>query len=437
MGRFDAADPCGPETGEELHALVADLYPICRSITGDGVRATLGRIGDFLPLEVREVPTGTRAFDWTVPREWNIKDAYIKDSAGRRLIDFQENNLHVVSYSVPISERMPLSQLKTHLSTIPEHPDWIPYRTSYYEPSWGFCLSENALLALEEEEYDVCIDSTLADGHLTYGEYHLPGEREEEVLISTHVCHPSLANDNLSGIAVATFLARELAESPRRLSYRFVFAPGTIGAIVWLSENRERVTKVEQGLVVTGVGDAGSPTYKRSRRGDAGIDRAVEHVLRHSGRDYQVMDFVPYGYDERQYSSPGFDLPVGCFMRTPWGRYEEYHTSADNLDFVRPDQLVDSLNKIRAVISVLDGDTTYVNRSPFGEPQLGRRGLFRAVGGRVTPSQWEHALLWVLNLSDSRHSLLDVAERSGVAFAVIRRAADALVEADLLEEAAA
>jgi aminopeptidase-like protein len=424
-----------PDVGEELHELVADLYPITRSITGDGVRETLRRIGEIVPLEVHEVPTGTQALDWTVPREWNIRDAYVKDSRGRRVIDFGASNLHVVGYSTPVETRAPLGELKEHLFTIPEHPDWIPYRTSYYRESWGFCLRHNALLDLDDDVYDVRIDSTLEDGHLTYGEYYLPGDREAEVLISTHVCHPSLANDNVSGLAVATLLARALAERPRRLSYRFVFVPGTIGAIVWLSRNRETVSRIEHGLVLTGVGDGGRPTYKRSRRGNADIDRAVEHVLRHSGDDYEALDFSPYGYDERQYCSPGFDLPVGCFMRTPWGRYPEYHTSADDLDFVSAAALADSFAKLLGALNAVDQNVAYINLSPYGEPQLGRRGLYRSAGGRKDESNSELALLWVLNLSDSAHTLLDIAERSGLAFDTVRAAADALVGVGLLEEA--
>jgi aminopeptidase-like protein len=430
-----------PETasvGDELHEFVADLYPICRSITGDGVRETLRRIGERIPLELHEIPSGTRVLDWTVPPEWNIRDAYIADSNGERLVDFRASNLHVVSYSTPIRARMSLAELKEHLWTFPERPDWIPYRTSYYRRDWGFCLSHSALLALPDGEYEVVIDSTLDDdGHLTYGEFFLPGERAAEVLISTHVCHPSLANDNLSGVAVATFLAQALATSQRSLSYRFVFVPGTIGAIAWLSQNTAGIERIQHGLVLTGIGDRGTPTYKKSRRGNAAIDRAVAHVLSRSGGDYEVVDFSPYGYDERQYCSPGFDLPVGCFMRTPWGRYPEYHTSADDLDFVRPESLAGSLEQIRLALSIVDGDATYVNLSPYGEPQLGRRGLYRSAGGLKDESVDELALLWVLNLSDSRHSLLDVAERSGLAFEKVRAAATALLDAGLLEAAAA
>jgi aminopeptidase-like protein len=430
-----------PETasvGDELHEFVADLYPICRSITGDGVRDTLRRIGERIPLELHEIPSGTQVLDWTVPPEWNIRDAYIADGNGERLVDFRASNLHVVSYSTPIRARMSLAELKEHLWTFPERPDWIPYRTSYYRRDWGFCLSHSALLALPDGEYEVVIDSTLDDdGHLTYGEFFLPGERAAEVLISTHVCHPSLANDNLSGVAVATFLAQALATSQRSLSYRFVFVPGTIGAIAWLSQNTAGIERIQHGLVLTGIGDRGTPTYKKSRRGNAPIDRAVAHVLSRSGGDYEVVDFSPYGYDERQYCSPGFDLPVGCFMRTPWGRYPEYHTSADDLHFVRPESLAGSLEQVRLALSIVDGDSTYVNLSPYGEPQLGRRGLYRSAGGLKDESVDELALLWVLNLSDSRHSLLDVAERSGLAFEKVRAAATALLDAGLLEAAAA
>jgi aminopeptidase-like protein len=430
----DTVDP--RELGEEMYEFVSELFPICRSITGDGLRETLRRVGDHVPLEIREVPSGTQVFDWTVPREWNIREAYVKDAGGRRVIDFKANNLHVVNYSVPTRGRMSLDELKDHLTTIPERPGWVPYRTSYYRESWGFCLSHDTLLGLEDGEYEVCIDSTLENGSLSYGEYHVPGSTEDEVLISTHVCHPSLANDNLSGVAVATFLARVLTSKPRRLSYRFLFVPGTIGAITWLHANERRVSRIKHGLVLTCVGDAGPVTYKRSRRGDADVDRAVAHALLHSGDDHELLDFAPDGYDERQYCSPAFDLPVGCFMRTPHGRFAEYHTSADNLDFVAAPNLADSLAKVVDALSILEGNATYVNVNPACEPQLGRRGLFRSAGGRKDESVGELALLWVLNLSDGEHSLLDIAERAKLEFRAIRAAADLLVEHKLLKEAA-
>ena len=422
----------GVEIGEKMHALVEELYPICRSITGDGLRRTLLRIGREMPLEIREVSSGTRVFDWTIPREWNISDAYVADASGRRVIDFRASNLHVVNYSVPVRTRMALAELRERLATIPERPDWIPYRTSYYREDWGFCLSQSALDSLDDGEYEVCIDSTLTEGSLSYGEAFLQGESDDEVLISTHVCHPSLCNDNLSGVAVAVFLARTLASLPRRLSYRFVFVPGTIGAIAWLHANQAATSRIKHGLVLACVGDAGRVTYKRSRREDAEIDRAVAHVLRESGDDYEFLDFSPFGYDERQYCSPGFDLPVGCFMRTPPGRYPEYHTSADDLGLVRPEAMGDSLRKVLAALSVIDGNGAYVNVNPMCEPQLGRRGLLRPAGGRKESSATEEALLWVLNLSDSRHTLLDIAERSALEFGAVKAAADTLLEHDLL-----
>lgn len=420
--------------GQEMYALVEDLFPICRSITGDGVRETLRRLGALVPLEVHEVGTGTTVFDWSVPKEWNIRDAWIARPDGTRLIDFRESNLHVVSYSVPVRATMSLDQLRPHLHTIPDHPSWIPYRTSYYREDWGFCLSEEQLGRFEEGiEYEVVIDSTLEPGSLTYGELMLPGEEEGEILISCHICHPSLANDNLSGMAVATWMAREVMQRRNRFTYRFLFIPGTIGSITWLALNRERLARIRHGLVLTCLGDPGPLTYKRSRRGDAPIDRAVEHVLQHAAPGHSVMDFEPYGYDERQYCSPGFDLPVGRLSRTPNGRYPEYHTSADDLDLVTPNALADSLARILEAVDVLEHDAVYWNQSPWCEPQLGRRGLYEgtAAGKKELPG-FELALLWVLNLSDGDHSLLDVAERSGLAFHLVKRAAEALRSVRLL-----
>lgn len=423
-----------PQIGNEMYRLITELYPICRSITGNGVRETLAKLKTLIPLEIHEVPSGTQAFDWTVPREWNITDAYIKNDRGRRIVDFHKSNLHVVSYSVPVKARMQLKELKEHLFTIPEYPDWIPYRTSYYKENWGFCLSHNQFLELQDDEYDVCIDSSLDRGHLTYGEYYLRGEQPDEVLISCHACHPSLGNDNLSGVALVAFAAKYLGQLSLRYSYRFLFIPGTIGSITWLSRNEAAASEIKHGLVVAGVGDPGKSTYKKSRRGDAVIDKAVSHVLKHSGSDYEIIDFSPYGYDERQFCSPGFNLPVGCFMRTPYGRYPEYHTSADNLDFIHPQYLTDSFAKFLAVLNILENNRTYLNQNPKGEPQLGKRGLYRAIGGAKDEKTRELAMLWVLNLSDGNHTLLDISDRSGLEFGLIRDASDLLLETGLLTE---
>jgi aminopeptidase-like protein len=421
--------------GAAMHRLATELYPICRSITGNGVRETLAILRREVPMEIHEVPSGTPVFDWTVPREWNIRDAYIKNLAGERVVDFKKSNLHVVSYSVPINRRMPLAELKSHLHTLPDHPDWVPYRTSYYNETWGFSLSHRLLQSLPDGEYDVCIDSTLQDGHLTYGEYLLPGTTPEEVLISCHVCHPSLCNDNLSGMTVATELARWVTALPaRRYSYRFLFIPGTIGSITWLARNEKNAQRIRHGLVITCVGDGGRFTYKRSRRGNAEIDHVVEHVLKHSGQPYAVEDFFPFGYDERQYCSPGFNLPVGCLMRSPHGTFPEYHTSADNLEFIRPAFLEGTLRRYIKSIEVLEGNATYVNLNPKCEPQLGRRGLYSAFGTKPEHKLNQMAVLWVLNMSDGSHSLLDIANRAQMPFKEVRLAADALIDCALLAE---
>ncbi|MEU7520086.1 DUF4910 domain-containing protein [Kitasatospora aureofaciens] len=419
--------------GEEMHALVERLYPLCRSITGDGVRATLEIVGEYLPLRVHEVPTETQVLDWTVPQEWNIRDAYIADATGRRVVDFAASSLHVVGYSVPVAATVPLAELRRHLHTLPDHPSWVPYRTSYYTADWGFCLAQDTLDALPDGDYEVRIDSTLADGHLTYAEHVVPGQVADEVIVSCHVCHPSLANDNLAGIAVATFLARELAQRTPYHTYRFLFAPGTIGAITWLARNAERVERVKHGLVLACAGDRGQLTYKQSRRGDAEIDRVLRHVLAASGRPHRITEFTPYGYDERQFCSPGFDLGVGSLSRTPYAGYPEYHTSADNPDFVRPEAMADTLAVCREAFSLLDRNRSYLNLSPYGEPQLGRRGLYDSLGGRSDAKEAQMAMLWVLSLSDGRHSLLDVAERSGLPFDTVAVAADALRGAGLIK----
>jgi aminopeptidase-like protein len=425
------------EVGAQMHRLIERLYPICRSITGDGVRETLDVVGELLPLERHEVPSGTDVFDWKVPKEWNIRDAYVADASGRRVVDFRQLNLHVVNYSVPVRRTMSLDELRPRLYSLPQFPDRVPHRTSYFNEDWGFCLRHRDLELLEPGEYEVVIDSTLEDGSLTYAECVIPGETDDEVLLSTHVCHPSLCNDNLSGIALATFLARHLLDRPNRRTYRLLLIPGTIGSITWLARNREALDRIRCGLVLSTAGDAGPLHYKRTRSGSSEIDQAVIHSLAHSGKQYEVRDFEPYGYDERQYSSPGIGLEIGSLTRTPYGQFDEYHTSADDLDFVRPDALEDTLEQHISALAVLDGNGRYVNLRPHGEPQLGRHGLYAALGGRKGDNSAELAVLWVLNFSDGDHSLLDIADRAGLPFAAVRAAADALLEVDLLADAAA
>ena len=419
------------ELGQALHRFAAELYPICRSITGAGTRETLAMIQGRIPLQIVEVPSGTPVFDWTVPKEWNIRDAYIKDCEGNRVVDFQRCNLHVLNYSTPVHAMMRLTELKPHLFTLPEHPNWIPYRTSYYKEDWGFCLSHNQMLGFKEGDYEVCIDSTLNDGHLTYAECCIRGRSVDEVLISCHTCHPSLANDNLSAVAVATFLAHLLSGQDLRYSYRFLFAPGTIGAITWLALNPENIGRIRHGLVLTGIGDGGGFHYKKSRLGDAEIDQAAAHVLRHDSESAEILEFSPYGYDERQYCSPGFNLPVGCLMRSVWGTFPEYHTSADNLDFIWPQKLAESLRVCVKIVDVLEKNRRYRNLNPYCEPQLGKRDLYRSTGGEAI-GQEINARLWVLSFSDGEQSLLDIAERSGIPFLRISEAAELLSERGLL-----
>lgn len=421
------------EAGSAMYGLARTLYPVCRSITGDGVRETLRQIGAHIPLKVHEVPTGTPVYDWTVPKEWNIRDAYVRTSAGQKIIDFAKSNLHVLNYSIPVRKTVSLAELRGHLYTLPDQPDLIPYKTSYYQERWGFCISAKLADTLQEDTYEVVIDSSLENGNLSYGECFLPGASTEEILISCHVCHPSLCNDNLSGIALCTFLAKHLQGRLLRYSYRFIFIPGTIGAITWLALNEATAARVRHGLVAANVGDSGMMHYKKSRRGNAEIDRAVAHVLRHADKPHEIIDFLPYGYDERQFCSPGINLPVGSLTRTPYGRYPEYHTSADDLGLIRPEYLADSFMTYLAVFDVLENNRRYLNLNPKCEPQLGRRGLYRQLGGNVENNEAELAMLWVLNLSDGDHALLDIAERAGMPFEQIAAAAKLLVHNDLLK----
>jgi aminopeptidase-like protein len=424
----DQAAVPGAEAGREIYELIRELFPICRSISGEGVRQTFDLLSRLLPLNVTEVPTGTAVLDWTVPREWNIRDAWIADRTGRRVVDFKASNLHVLGYSVPVRATLTLEELREHLFTHPTHPDWIPFRTSYYNENWGFCLTQRQLDAMSDGEYEVCIDSSLEDGSITFAEAVLPGAVDDEILISTYSCHPSLANDNCSGVALAAVLGKYLARMRLRYTYRLLFSPGSIGPISWLAANEGQLARIKHGLVASCVGDPGHPTYKRSRRGNAEVDRAVANVLRDRG-EHELREFVPLGGDERQFCSPGFDLPVGALSRTPADEFPEYHSSADDLELVRPEALADSFALYLTVLDVLEQNGRYQNLNPKGEPQLGKRGLYRSVAGG---SNREAALLWVLNLSDGRHDLIDISDRAGLPFEAVREAADALEGVELL-----
>jgi aminopeptidase-like protein len=429
-----AAQLCDRTIGDDIYALASEIYPICRSITGNGVRETLKILRRHIDIDIFEVPTGTQVFDWAIPREWNIRDAYIKDDRGEKIVDFARSNLHVVSYSIPVRKHVSLQELKAHIHTSPEQPDVIPYRTSYYSENWGFCMPHRQFVNLQEGIYEVVIDSSLEDGFLTYGEYLHKGKTNEEFLLSAHVCHPSLANDNCSGLSLLAHLARRLSQKKTRYSYRFLFAPGTIGSITWLASNEDKVNRIKHGLVLSMLGDDGGPTYKKSRRGDSMIDRAAAHVLRHSGLTPAISEFSPYGYDERQYCSPAFNLPVGLLQRSKFGSIPQYHTSADNLNFITPEHLAQSYQLIALVVDVIENDGVLLNTMPKGEPQLGKRGLYGAIGGDKDVAASNMAMLWVLNLSDGAHSLLDIAERANLPFSIVRRTADLLRGYGLLTE---
>ncbi|HVX55455.1 DUF4910 domain-containing protein [Nocardioides sp.] len=406
------------------------LYPLCRSLTGDGVRRTLAILAESVPLTVHAVPSGTPAFDWTLPPEWNARAAWIADAeTGERLVDLADHTLHLVSYSTPFHGRISRAELEPHLHSLPEHPDWIPYRTSYYHRDWGFCLTQRQRDALGDGLFDVLVDTTLAPGELVYGELVVPGTSTDEVLISSHVCHPSLVNDNLSGLSVAVELAQRLAEREHRLTYRFLFAPGTVGSLTWLSRNAEVLPRLRHVLVLTGLGGGGPLTYKRTRHGDRPLDRAAMHVV--GRREGRVVDYSPYGYDERQFNALGFDLSAGRLTRTPHGEYPEYHTSADDLGFVTDAELRESLTAIEEILEVLEEDRTLRNLAPYGEPQLGRYGLYPTTGGRSADDA-VMAMLWLLACSDGATPVLAIAERAGLPFGVLRRAADDLEKAGLL-----
>lgn len=420
--------------GETLYLLIKDLYPIGRSLTGHGNRQTLNILKQYIPIEIYEVASGTGVFDWTVPKEWNVRSAYIKDSQGNIVVNLENSNLHLVGYSLPIQKTISLEELKEHLFTLPDYPDWIPYRTSYYQEAWGFCLSHHQLLGMTDETYEVSIDSSLEDGSLTYGEYYIQGQTNDEVLISCNICHPCMADENLSAIAVCTILAKYLSSLPLRYSYRFLFTPATIGPITWLARNENKLSQIKHGLVLTFLGDSKPFTYKRTRRGNTEIDQILVHLLKESGKEHQVIDFFPYGYDERQFCSPAFNLAIGSFMRSQHGTFPEYHTSADNLDFVKPDNLAESFDTCWKAIHILEKNRFYLNQFPKCEPQLGKRGIYKGLASDRNQRAKEMAMLWILNFSDGEHSLLDISRKSGIDFDTIQSVTQLLCEFDLLKE---
>lgn len=422
------------ETPAEIEAYFDRLWPIMRSLTGAGVRETHDILGEIVPLDRIEVPSGETVLDWTVPQEWRLDDAYVVAPDGRRLFDVAENTLRVVNCASPFRGTVSRAELDRHLHSRPDLPDAIPYVTSYYESRWGFCATHNERASLPDGDYEVVVDSELFDGSLTISEAVLPGTGRGEVLISTYTCHPSMANNELSGPLAAAFLYRRLAAWPeRRLTYRFVFAPETIGAIAYLARNGDAFRRsLVAGYVLTCVGIDTHFHYKRSRRGDSLADRAAEHALHHGGMPFVIRDFEPTGSDERQYCSPGFNFPVGSLMRGAHGEYPEYHTSLDNKSLISFAALQGSIDAYEAMCRTLDRNAVFENLCPHGEPQLGRRGLYPSLG---TADQRDKvaALLWVLNGSDGATDLLSIAERSGLSIDILADAAAPALAQGLLK----
>jgi aminopeptidase-like protein len=421
-------------SGQEMHTLMRELFPICRSITGNGVRTTMKILQRHIPLQIHEVPSGTQVFDWEVPQEWNITDAYIKDAEGRKVVDFQENNLHILNYSIQIHKTLSLAELRPHLHSLPEYPDWIPYLTTYYKRDWGFCLTHNQLENLKDGLYEVVIDSNLTVGSLTYGELFIEGKSSDEVLLTCYTCHPSMCNDNLSGVTLVTQLAKWLLQRDNKYSYRLLFIPETIGAITWLSRNEHLTKNIKHGLVVTCVGGPDIFSYKKSRDGNNVIDKVVPKALQDLHKKFNTIDFFPSGSDERQFCSPGFNLPVGSLIKSVYGQFPQYHTSADNLEFVRPENLQESYAAYKKVIEIVEGDATYLNLNQKCEPQLGKRGLYTLLGAQKNAETSQLAIMWVLNMSDGKNSLLDISCHSDIQFSHIKAAADLLLEHGLLRK---
>ena len=420
----------------ELEKYFDRLWPICRSITGNGLRESLNILSEVIPLEIIEYPTGTKAFDWEVPREWNIKEAYIETPDGERIADFNVNNLHVLNYSIPVDKTVSFDELKEHIRTLPNQPDAIPYVTSYYSEKWGFCLSQNQLDSLPKEgNYKVKIDSTLEPGSLSVGHCILKGETDEEILISTYVCHPSMANNELSGPLAAAFLYKKLASlSKRKYTYRFVFAPETAGVIAYLSQYGNHMSaKIKAGFVATCCGDAGPFTYKRSKDPTNLADRAAEHLLRSTGLPHSVINFAVGGSDERQYCSPGFNMPVGSLMRTMYQHYPEYHTSLDNKDFISFEALEETVETYYDICRILELNGLYFNKIQHCEPQLGKRGLYPDSLNPDDARTELHNLLHLLSFADGEMDLIEIADRRGTCALNFAKAIAECTEAGILE----
>lgn len=429
-------DQTRPLNPQQIYDFAARIFPISRSITGNGVRETLQLIKSHLPdLQIFEVPSGTQAFDWQVPDEWNISDAWIIDENGNKIIDWKTCNLHVVSYSIPVNEKMTLEELDKHLHSLPDMPEAIPYVTSYYKSYWGFCISHKQRQQLKSGIYHVVIDSQLKPGSLTYGELIIPGEEPSEILLSTYICHPSMANNECSGPAVTTFLAKWLLEQPRRRhTYRIVFIPETIGSIVYLSRNLERLQKCTvAGFVVTCVGDDRCYSFLPSRRGNTLADKVALHILRKHADDFTQYSFLERGSDERQYCSPLVNLPVVSIMRSKYARYPEYHTSLDNLNLISPEGLGGACEVLKLCLTALEQNCVYT-ATTCCEPQLGKRNLYPTLSMRSSVGAQTLLMRDILAYCDGQLDLIDIAEILGVSINECCEIIDTLLAHGLLKK---
>lgn len=422
--------------GQSMYNLCIELFPICRSITGNGVRKTLSILNSVIGGEmvVREVSSGTQVFDWSVPKEWNIRNAWIKDSKGNKILDFKDSNLHVVGYSLPVNKEVNLEELKTIIYTQPEQPDAIPYVTSYYKERYGFCMTQNQKNNLKEDNYHIFIDSELKDGSLTYGEIIIPGDSDKEIFLSTYVCHPSMANNELSGPAVAIYLAKWLKSlSKRRYTYRIIFIPETIGSITYLSQNLEHLKKqVIAGFNISCVGDNRTFSYVASRYGNTLADKVAKNVLRFYYPEYKEYSFLKRGSDERQYNAPGVDLPVCAICRSKYGEYPEYHTSKDNLDFISPEGLAGAFEVYKQCITVLENNYKY-KINVLCEPQLGKRGLYPTISQKGSYDAIK-AMTDFIAYADGNNDLIDISNIIGVSVKNLTSIIEKLKINELIEE---
>ena len=421
---------------KQLEQYFDRLWPINRSLTGNGVRESFEILSELVDFKLNEVPSGTECYDWNVPSEWNVKQAWIKDSKGNIIVNFAENNLHLLGYSEPFSEVLTFEQLKNNIYTLPEQPKLIPYLTSYYKRRWGFCMSHDQFLKLDQNDtFQVHIDSTLDEnGSMTMGEAIIKGASEKEVFFSTYICHPSLANNELSGPLVSAFIYSKLKEKKDlKYTYRFAFVPETIGSICLLSREGENFKKnMVAGFNITCIGDSGNFTYKKSRQGNCLSDRAAQLILNQTEQAFNLIDFFPSGSDERQYCSPGFNLPVGSMMRTMYGVFPEYHTSGDNKDFISFSAMEESVNKYLDIIELIEKNDFYINRIPNCEPQLGKRGLYPTIGGQKDKKNSLEGMMWLLNLCDGEHDLIDISLRSKIDVKELYPILDKLIENKLI-----